>query len=302
VECYVSEHVRREAKNPRRAESDIRSMVQKHFSAWTDRRLDSLSHADLLAVKRACGEHRVAANRCVQFVRRVLNWSGSSRDGVVNFYKIPQNFAEEIDTYAEKRRERFLNAEELVRFNAALEEERHTDLKDFLILSLTTGARKSDVLALRWADIDWERRIWTVPSPKSGQAYNVQLLDAAIGVLEERHKNAASSMWVFPSASASGHLADVPRKVWDPFRKKCGLENFHIHDLRHSCASWMAISGTPLHIIGASLGHRSLQSTQRYSHLIDESVREARQGAQRKMLEMMRQARKNAARKALPAV
>jgi integrase len=300
VEAYVTERVRSEAKNVRRAEYDVRSMVRKHFSSWTDKRLDALSHSDLLAVKRACGEHRVASNRCVEFARRVLNWSGAKKDGQVNFHRIAQgNFALEVSTYEEKERQRFLSAEELVRFNAALEEERNTDLKHFLVLSLNTGARKSDLCAMRWQDVDWQRRIWRIPAPKAGEPYNVQLLDAAIAVLEERHKNAASSSWVFPSASRLGHLQDVPKKAWNPFRKKCGLTDFHIHDLRHTAASWMAIAGVPLQQIGKSLGHKSLGSTARYSHLIDESIREGREAGQKKMIEMMRQVRRN--RKALPA-
>ena len=301
VKSYITERVRREAKNVRRAEYDLRNMVDKHFSSWTDKRLDTLSHSDLLAVKRQCGEHRVAANRAIELIRRLLNWSGAKRDGQVNFYRVPQgNFALEVTTYEEKERERFLSAEELVRFNAALDEEPHTDLKHFLILSLTTGARKSDVCAMRWQDVDWTRRIWRVPDPKNEKPYNVQLLPAAIGVLEERHKNAASTTWIFPSVSRLGHLQDVPKKAWQPFRKKCGLTDFHIHDLRHTCASWQAIAGVPLQQIGKSLGHGSLQSTERYSHLIDESIREGREAGQKKMFQMMRQARK-ASRKALPA-
>ena len=83
------------------------------------------------------------------------------------------------------------------------------------------------------------------------------------------------------------------KRAWTAFRKKCALKDFRWHDLRHTCASWQAIAGVSLQSIGSSLGHRSLQSTMRYSHLSDESVREGREEGMKKMQQMTLRAKRN---------
>jgi integrase len=100
-------------------------------------------------------------------------------------------------------------------------------------------------------------------------------------------------MFVFPGPGRTGHLTDI-KKPWQEFRKRAGLENFRIHDLRHTHASYQSIAGVSLQQIGKSLGHRSLQSTQIYAELHDEAVRGARESGQAKMLELMTAARKRA--------
>jgi integrase len=293
VEAYIKEHVRVAAKKPEEAEYSVQHFARKYFAAWANRRLDTLSVHDLVKVKQACGGHHVTANRCTEFIRRLINWSGKKQEGKVSFWRFPENFATEITTYKETERKRFLNAQEGAVFSDELAKAENRDLRDFLILALGTGARKMDVYSMRWADIDWELKLWHVPRTTKVEPYPVQLLDNALAVLEERRKNALSDTWVFPSATAkSGHIMDLKR-AWTTFRKRCGLVDFKVHDLRHTTASWMAIGGQTLQTIGAALGHKSLQSTMRYSHLIDASVREGREAGLRKMQAMTRRARQN---------
>jgi integrase len=292
IEAYIRDHVEPTAKNAKRAAYNVRLMMNAYFPDWKSRRLDSLTVEDMLAVKNACGERRVTANECVALVRRVLNWSNGRKNGKRNFWPIEKNIALEVETYKVKKRERFLSPEELMVFNSELDKAEHRDLRDFLILAITTGARRNDILGMRWSDIDFTREIWRVPDPKNREAYNVQLLDTAVHALKRRAKESTSDVWVFPSETAAGgHVVDLKRS-WQPFRDKCGLKDFRIHDLRHTCASWMAISGESLQTIGAALGHKSLQSTARYSHLIDDSIREGRERGRAKMFEMMQKAKR----------
>jgi integrase len=278
---------------------DTRQMAEKtHFAKWSDRRLDELTVDDLLAVKNACGAHHVAANRCVQFIRRLFNWSSGKRNGKINFWAV-ENFAKSVETRKEKPRKRFLDEEELVRFNEALDKEPLGDLRDLLILAATTGARKGDLISMDWKNISQERAVWTVPNPKNPdpeEPYNIALMDVAMNVLERRSpgKKFPDDGFVFPGDGQRGHLVDVPQKPWRKFLTHAQLENFHFHDIRHTVASWMVIAGVPLLHVKSALGHSNLQTTERYSHLIDAVDRESRETGRAKMLQVVKAAKKRA--------
>jgi Phage integrase family/Arm DNA-binding domain len=179
LEAYITGKVS-EANNPAEAERNLRWMTKKYFVAWTARRIDSITIEDVLAVRNTVGEkHKYQANRLVEMVKAVFSWSAGSKDGKVNFWPV-ENPARNVELYEEEKRERFLQPHELVAFNDELKKETHRDLRDFLTLALATGARKSNVLAMRWSDIDFERANWNISVTKSGKPYDVNLTSAAL--------------------------------------------------------------------------------------------------------------------------
>jgi integrase len=288
VESYIQKHVRLTANRPERAEYDARLYARKYFGKWTDRPVDSIIERDVLEVRNACGERLITANRCVEFIRRLFNWSTRSK-----FFKVA-NPAEDIEKYPEKERTRFLQPKELPKFNEVLEKETNEDLKDFLVLSINTGARKSDVLSMRWQDIDWEREVWSVPYPKNGESYDVSLLPAALVTLKRRAEGAVEdAKYVFPGVGRTGHLIDL-KKPWEAFRKKAGIPDIRVHDVRRSVGSFAAMAGMSLPMIGQMLGHKSLQATKIYSRFVQEPIRDAREAGQAKMISLMQSAAKRA--------
>jgi integrase len=298
AEAYIAIHLHsadedERANNPEKAEYQVRWMLKRHFSEWLDRKLNEITVEEMLAVKNACGTHKYLANRAVEFIRALYNWSAETSDERVNFWPT-ENPAKSVKCHKEKPRTRFLQPDELVRFNETLKEETHADLKDFLIMAITTGARRGDVFSARWQDIQWERAVWTIPYPKSGEAYDVQLMATAVEVLKRRRTHAPeTATYVFPGVGRSGHLVDL-KGPWNDFRKKAQIPDIRLHDLRHTAASYMAMSGASLLEIKKALGHKSLQSTEVYAHLLGESVRDARETGQAKMQEMMRAAKRRA--------
>jgi integrase len=95
----------------------------------------------------------------------------------------------------------------------------------------------------------------------------------------------SDSEWVLPSKkSASGHLED-PKRPWQDLLARAGIENLRLHDLRRTQGSYQAITGSSLHIIGKSLGHKSPSATELYSRLTTDPIRESMQRATDKMLE-----------------
>jgi integrase len=296
VEAYIAQHIHstdreERANNPERAEYFVRWRLKTHFADWLSRPVDSITIQDVLAVKAACGDRKYLANRAIEFVRAAYNWSAAQPDGKINFWDC-LNPAKNVTSFTETSRKIFLQPDQVVRFHEALEKEKHHDLKDFLTLAMETGARKMDILSMRWQDVHPERKTWTVPFPKNGESYDVDLSGPAITVLERREaKRTQGNGFVFPGVGRSGHLTEL-RKPWNLFRKRAAIPEIHTHDLRRTVGSYAAMAGKSLEQIGAMLGHRSMQSTQVYAHLNRQATREAREAGSQKMKQMMRDAKK----------
>ncbi len=193
------------------------------------------------------------------------------------------NPCSEIKKYKPEIRTTFLKSEELSSFFIALDHRETPEyLRDYLLLSLYTGARKSNILSMRWEHIDLNLKIWMISGieTKNTEPMIVPLLDQAIEVLQRRKRNATSA-YVFPTPrqSKTGHLVE-PKKAWKSLLIRAKLpETYRLHDLRRTMGSWQAITGTSTKIIGASLGHKSEQATAHYAHLTIEPIRAAMQKA-----------------------
>jgi integrase len=179
--------------------------------------------------------------------------------------------------YKVERRERFISMAEARRLFDSIEElerrgEIHTQYGLMVRLLIMTGARRGEIEALKWREIDMERRsiVLCAERSKTG-ARRIPLSKAAIETLSTLpHK----SPYVFPAQrenSASGYTQGLPR-VWRLIRKESGLEDLRIHDLRHSFASFAAESGASLQLIGKALGHTQIKTTERYAHLRDDPL------------------------------
>lgn len=210
------------------------------------------------------------ANRCLALMRHMLNMA-------INWGIIMTNNASHIKQYKETARDRFLQPHEISNFMAALNESKNIQLRHFILLLLFTGQRKSNVLALRWENINFYNNILYLPDTKNNQPQQIPLTEQAISILKDigiRDKG-----WVFPSHdSKSGHLEN-PKKFWQKLLKKARIENLRMHDLRRTLGSYQAILGSSMSIIGKSLGHKSIQSTAIYARLSLSPVRDSMQKA-----------------------
>lgn len=111
-------------------------------------------------------------------------------------------------------RDRFLQSYELPRFFASLMEEPNETVRDYFLVSLLTGARRANVLAMRWREVNFDDRIWRIPRTKNDEPQNVTLTDEVIEVLRRRRgASEAGAEYVFPGDGGSGHLVE-PKKGW----------------------------------------------------------------------------------------
>ena len=171
--------------------------------------------------------------------------------------------------------ERFLSEEEFRRLGRVLSEVgaegkvSRSGVAAFQLLMLT-GCRRNEILTLRWEDVDLEAGDLRLRDAKTG-ARSVALSPAARKVLSSLPRK-PDSPWVIAGPEAGRHLSNL-NSPWLLVRKRAGLEDVRIHDLRHSFASGALALGESLTMIGKLLGHRQVQTTARYAHLARESVK-----------------------------
>jgi integrase len=171
-------------------------------------------------------------------------------------------------------RTRFLSDAELPRFLKACRESKNSDLYLAVILSLTTGGRQSEIMGLRWPQIDLKKRTALLLDTKNGDKRVLPLSGEAVGLLQERAKvRTIHDDRVFPPSKEAkkSRFIDLG-KSFLAAKKDAGIKDFRWHDLRHTAASYLAMAGTSTLQISKILGHKTTQMVSRYSHLSPDSV------------------------------
>ena len=138
--------------------------------------------------------------------------------------------------------------------------------KPILITALHTGMRKGEILNLKWPDVNFKNRIITVQESKSGKKRMLPMDDTlceTLKVLPARFQKG----YVFPSPVKEGQPCYDFKRQFRNAVKKAGIDNFRFHDLRHTFASYLVMSGVDLMTVKELLGHTTLTMTMRYSHL-----------------------------------
>ena len=172
----------------------------------------------------------------------------------------------------EKSRDRFIQSDELPRFFQALSKEPNETIRDYVLISLLTGARRSNVCSMKWQDINFERAEWRIEETKNDTPQTVTLSPEAIEVLQNRKSD--DSEFVFPGIGKSGHIQE-PRKGWERILKSAEIKDLRLHDLRRTLGSWQAKTGASLAIIGKSLNHKNQNTTAIYARLDLDPVRDS---------------------------
>ena len=166
-----------------------------------------------------------------------------------------------------KGRVRFLSVEERQSLLEQCKASRNTSLHTVVVLALSTGGRKNELLSLEWRDVDLKRNILTFRETKNGETRAVPLTGYALEVLKSHAKvRRIDTALVFPSST--GRKSNI-RQSWEYAVKRAGITNFHFHDLRHSYASYLAMNGASLLEIAELLGHKTLAMVKRYAHLTE---------------------------------
>jgi integrase len=275
AELYLARHARPPKKKPSSIANDRRLLAKRIVPPLGRRKVNEVTREDVVRLQENLQETPYEANRVLALLSKMFtlaeDWGFRSR---------PSNPCKGIDRFPEKRRQRFLGAADLARLGVVIaeEESKRTHSPSVFAavkLLLFTGCRLSEILTLRWTEVDLERScLRLADSKESKTGEKVVFLNSAalevLSALKPEHGNA----YVISGAKAGRHLVNL-EKPWRRLRDKAGLNGVRLHDLRHSFASAGAENGLSLPLIGALLGHRQPTTTNRYIHVGADPLREA---------------------------
>ena len=212
---------------------------------------------------------RSTVNKHINLMNRLLNLA-RHWGHIENHNPSQQNIkALQVGDYTQ----RFLSDEEIERLLKKSRLSTHPYIHLLVQLLLLTGARKGEAQLALWRDIDFNKRVWTVPRSKNGRSRRIILSTAAVDVFNAvRAKSDALELpnkqenYVFtnPKSRTAYKSFDI---VWFKVRAQAELSDVRMHDLRHTFASVLINRGVSLYEVQTLLGHSSPQMTQRYAHL-----------------------------------
>jgi integrase len=264
AERFLTEHA--EAKRKFSTAREYRRLVEKVIvPALGSRKVADVTRAEIQRLHHSRCSTPTEANRALALLSTMFTFAerlGERPDG--------SNPCRHIERFPQQRRERFLSVEEMGRLGDTLSAWHGSPYVPATIkLLVLTGARLGEVLGVRWEWIDFERGEARLPDSKTG-AKTLHLPPPALDVLRS-----------LPRLHSEPHVLGAKRGTtfveapWRRIRAAAGLDDVHLHDLRHSFASVAAAGGMGLPIIGKMLGHTQAQTTQRYAHLASDPVKTA---------------------------
>ncbi len=264
---YIEQYAR-PYKKPRTVVEDERNLRLHIKPALGRLKLRDITVADIAKFQAARRITPTNANRCRALLSHIFEIAERWGERPIG-----SNPCRQVEKFAERKRERFLSAAEILMLGDALAGAEGREPRAALAavrLLILTGCRLSEILALEWRWVDFERACLRLPDSKTG-AKVVPLGAPALRLLAALPRQ-NDNPYVLPAERGDGHFVGI-QKVWQRIRAAADLSDVRIHDLRHSFASIAVSGGDSLYLVGKVLGHRQARTTERYAHLKDDPLR-----------------------------
>jgi integrase len=256
---------------------DYRAAIETYIlPAMKHRKVLEVTFSDIDGLHRKIGKGGkrgkpapYAANRTLALLSRMFSLA-------IKWGWRADNPVKGVERNHEEKRQRYLSPTEIAALSAVLAEHEDKQAANIVRLLMLTGARKGEVLSMRWRDLDLDTGVWTKPSSHTKQKaeHRVPLSAPAKQLLAELRDGAGEDTeFVFPGR-LGGHRIEF-RRAWAEMCHAAAIASMRVHDLRHTYASVLASHGLSLPIIGALLGHTQPATTARYAHLLDDPLRQA---------------------------
>jgi integrase len=250
-----------------------RSILDKHLLPAFTGALRAINAGDVeayIAKRLKAGAARQTVRQeftvLAHIFRRAVSWEQLSRNPLLD---AQGKLRPGLSIMTTPGRVRFLTADE----TGALLEGCSTRplLREFVLLALNTGCRRNELLSLTRKTVDWQNKTIMLLETKNGEPKTLPLNDVAFATLKGLPTPLTADGKLFPFKPL--WLSVTFKRV----AAKAGLEDFHLHDLRHCFATSHAIAGTSMKGLQSLLGHKTASMTQRYAHYSDEALRAAAQ-------------------------
>lgn len=274
VTDLVSEYLEKHASHKRSQYEDKRILEKDILPAWGKRKAFDIRRRDVIRLLDKIIERGapIQANRTLALIRKLYNF-GISRD-LVNHNPCTQVHA----PAKENQRDRVLSNEEIRALWDAFNSLR-PNMGSMFKLRLLTAQRGGEIQTMKWSDIDFNSQWWTIPAEycKNGLSHRVPLSSMALEILHGLREITGQKEWVFPSASKRkhkhGHITNV-QKAAVRVKAYSGVENFTLHDLRRTAASYMTSMGISRLVVSKILNHVEQGITRVYDrHSYDQEKR-----------------------------
>lgn len=260
-------HAKPHKKSWEKDQSHINRFI---IPAWGSQKAMNIKQSDVFKLHSKIGETRIyEANRLLTLLSKMFNLAES-------WGYVPEGFKNPtigIKKYKEEKRDRWVTPSEMPLLAKAINEETNIFVTSAIWLYLYTGLRKTELLKAKWSDIDWNSKKICLRDNKSGHVHYVPLSSQAIDILGELPRYVGNE-YILPGQKEGAHLVNIA-KPWNRIRKKAGIEDVRLHDLRRTVGSWLAQEGSSLHLIGRVLNHASPLTTAGYAHFGEDHVRKA---------------------------
>lgn len=267
---FLEEHASKLA--PRSSAEYARLFEKSILPALGQKKLADVTRQDIAKLQHSLRETPFAANRVLAVLSKLFNLAEAW-----GYRPDNSNPCRHVQKYHEHARERMLSDEELARLGQALDGYTGSPYVVAAIkLLVFTGARLSEILGLRWEQVDFDRgeaRLTVHKTSRTTGAKTLHLPPPALDLLRKL-PSVEGNPHVIVGHVAGRQLVNL-QKPWREIRGTADLNDVRIHDLRHCFASIAASSGLGLPIIGRMLGHAQPQTTQRYAHLASDPVKAA---------------------------
>lgn len=263
---YLKEHASKK-RSKRDDESMIDNIIKPKLGSM---KVAAVRFTDIDKLHHSMSKTPYRANRTTALLSKMFSLS-------IRWEMRTDNPANGIERYHEEKRKRFLSQAEIDRLSDALVNYPNQTVANVIRMLMLTGARSGEVRNATWDQFDLNGGVWVKPSShtKQKEDHRVPLSAPAMQLLADIYdEDKKPEDYVFPGKRPGKPLQEL-KGAWTKISKEAGITDVRVHDLRHTYASILASSGFSLPMIGALLGHTQTQTTDRYSHLIDEPLREA---------------------------
>lgn len=248
--------------------------LRRHFGGRVMNSLQPMDVREYIALRKGEGVRNATINREIALLSSAINYANREWD-----WELP-NVAKGRKLKEDEGRTRWITRDEaelLIQYAGSEPKAQH--LADFIRLALNTGCRSGELLGLEWRRVNLQERLLFLEAnhTKAGKRRSVPLNEmsrqAIMNRLRFRAKHCPASPWVF--AREDGTRIKAVKRSFKTACRRAGIGDFHIHDLRHTCAAWLVGIGVPLAEVRDLLGHASVVVTERYAHLSPDNVRAA---------------------------
>lgn len=294
---YYSKHVEKRCKGKKAIKAnfnryftsllsiDCEELMPEQVQEWHHAVVEQVRNNPKRGGRQSESQGEKTANRSLQMLRAMFNHGINWR--LINC----GNPGKAIKKFKEKPRDRVVDLDdEMPLLLAAIEEHGTPKTKEIFLLCLITAQRLNNVCQMEWTEIDFIRKLWTIPASKfkSGVKHEVPLVDEALEILIARRNE---HRYVFPGHGKrkDTHLA-YPYAGWNKVKAAAGIKDLAPHDLRGTHASQQAEGDASAFVTRDTLGHTDVQTTGGYAKPSTKKIRSAMQAAVTRMFESRKKA------------